>query len=155
MTLYDAVLLNDLKSIKKLMAEGDHLKIDSAWATRRDRWNTPFYDGWDLVGTRAALLALKRNNAEALTYLLQHGVDVNVRSGAGDALLLEACRDYSFEMIRLLVELSADVNVKHKFGGWTPVSVAEIQRTHVAKTKNKFDDSVSVAYYLRAHGATD
>jgi len=57
-----------------------------------------------------------KNDMDSLKYLLSKGIDINARGDGGDTMLINAARHGNEEMVKLLVENKADINVKTRRG---------------------------------------
>ena len=58
---------------------------------------------------------IKRNNIEKIKELI-NGADVNIQNEDGDTLLHYAINDENYEIVKLLLEHSANVNAKDYYG---------------------------------------
>jgi ankyrin repeat protein len=68
--------------------------------------------------------ATTAGNARKLKKLLTAGADVNARDSEGDTCLYLACRDGWLDVVKLLVEHGADVNLPIAYRGMLPLGVA-------------------------------
>src|SRR5215216_1981010 len=68
--------------------------------------------------------AARRGDAAALKAFLDKGVDVNSKTRYGATALSYACDKGHVEVVRLLIERGADVNVRDTFYGEVPLGWA-------------------------------
>lgn len=78
---------------------------------------------------------------EAMTLLIKNNSCVNAENAQGDALLLYACckcysrKEYPAEIVKILIDHGADINVQQKRNGRTPLHIAVIKsNTQLFKT---------------------
>ena len=67
--------------------------------------------------------ALANGHEELATLLVQHGADVNAKYGGGP-LLCDAARDGNTDSVKFLLDNGADVGIKAKSDGSTPLHLA-------------------------------
>jgi hypothetical protein len=69
----------------------------------------------DVSGT-GLLAACAKGDLRTVTWLLDHGVDADVRDENNNTALMVACRNCHGEVARLLLQRGADVNARDKYG---------------------------------------
>ncbi|HEV8051592.1 MAG TPA: ankyrin repeat domain-containing protein [Parachlamydiaceae bacterium] len=84
-------------------------------------------------GKETLLMAAKHGDADVITQLLKHGVDVNIRNSKGNSPLHFAAYHGNEEVIKVLLDNHADVNCINDLGE-TPVFLA-----YNYKNKNLYD----------------
>ena len=118
-----ACQVNDLEAVKILVNAG--AKIDL----------------FDNREENALIMATAHKQIETVRYLLAHGVEVNVDSPlSGESALFRALRSRSFDLLTLLIEAGANVNLPNR-GGDTPLMVASL------------GDDLEMVSFLRGKGA--
>jgi len=80
------------------------------------------------------IAAARKSNVEAVRDLLAKGADPNAKTPYGATPLFFACDRGSLEIVKILVERGADVNVKDTFYNSTAVGWA-VSKNHVAIVK--------------------
>ena len=80
------------------------------------------------------IAAARKSNAEAVRELLAKGADPNAKTPYGATPLFFACDRGSLEIVKMLVERGADVNVKDTFYNSSAVGWA-VSKNHVAIVK--------------------
>lgn len=80
------------------------------------------------------IVAARKSNVEAVKELLAKGADPNAKSPYGATPLFFACDRGSLEIVRMLVDRGADVNVQDSFYKSTAVGWA-VSKNHVAIVK--------------------
>jgi ankyrin repeat protein len=105
--LTQAVLRDDVRLVKQLLAQGDDL----------NRTNK--------AGYTPLMIAVSRTNLEIVTTLLAEGADVNVKSSDGwNALYLAALKDKP-TILRALLKQQPDLNIANA-NGLTPIMGAAL-----------------------------
>lgn len=98
-------------------------------------------------------IACERGNLELITYLVEHGADINAKTDPTKDILLSgyryndgttplhiACKSGRLEIIKYLAEHGAEINIINEHDE-TPLSIAQN------------DNHVEITEYLIAHGA--
>ena len=67
-------------------------------------------------GSSALMNAVLRQEWTTMSYLLQHGADINSTNAFGQTPLINVCMERNYDMARTLIELGADVNCVSKRG---------------------------------------
>jgi len=49
-------------------------------------------------------MAYKEGNSELVTYLIENGADINTKSDVGEPILMTACQNKDYEMVKYLIE---------------------------------------------------
>ncbi|XP_054717702.1 putative ankyrin repeat protein RF_0381 [Uloborus diversus] len=117
---HQAVRSNNLEKVKKLLSEGVH----------------PDEPNWINNGRPALLEATYQGNVDMVEILLNADADPNIQNMLGETALHNAFhpKTFSKELVVLLLEHGADVNVREKLNGYTPVHmVVKLCASHVSK----------------------
>ena len=91
--------------------------------------------------------AARRGDAAAVKKLLDEGVDPNTKFRYGVTALTYACDHGHLEVVKVLVERGADLNVKDTFYGSTPLGLA------ITPAQKKRPEHTEIAKLLIAKGA--
>jgi ankyrin repeat protein len=106
--LYMAVLENNLKNVKELIAAGADINKG-----RTDNGTNPLY------------LASKRGNLEIVKLLIATGADINkARTDVGETPLFIACEFGHLGIVQALIAAGADINKARTDNGNTPLFIA-------------------------------
>lgn len=105
--VHSAAASGDMERLRELIEEGGY-DVDEA----ADDGTTPL------------IAAVSANQTEATGYLLQKGAQRDLVSNSGMAPMHVAATLNLTAIIELLVESNADIDVKHKFAGSTPLHFA-------------------------------
>jgi uncharacterized protein len=104
--LIDALLTEDLTLLIELLEAGCDVNAQ------------------DEEGRTALIQATIYNNVEAVQILIEHGANVNTRDFfGGNAALHFAAKNYSIELLQLLLKNKAEIDIKD-INGYTPLSKA-------------------------------
>jgi ankyrin repeat protein len=104
--LFDALLTEDLTLLTELLEAGCDVNAQ------------------DEEGRTALIQATIYNNVEVVQILIEHGANVNTKDFFnGNAALHFAARNYSLELLLLLLKHKAEVDIKN-INGNTPLSIA-------------------------------
>ncbi len=118
-----ACQLGDLEAVKILVKGGADINL------------------FDTSDENALIKATMNNQIEIVRYLLAHGVKVNINSPVSrDSALFRALRYRNFDMLTLLIQSGANVNLPNK-GGETPLMVASL------------GDDLEMVNFLKTRGA--
>lgn len=86
------------------------------------------------------------DSVKVVKYLVNHGANINAKNSCGATPLLEAAKYMNLELVKCLVELGADVNVKEKSEGFIP-EIEGFTPLHYAAL------DMELVKYLVEHGA--
>ena len=129
--LVKGCLTGDLKLVKTALGSG--ASINETWGT-----NLPLY------------YAAGKNQVEAVRFLLTSGADINGRSGVAQrSALHEAALRGHFDVVRMLVEARASINIRNTHGR-SPLYYVTSPPFPLTKPAN----AEVIAKYLIAHGGT-
>ncbi len=107
-----ACQLGDLEAVKILVKGGADVNL------------------FDTGEENPLIMATASAQKEIVSYLLGHGSKVNLNSPlSGDSALFRAQRRRSFDMLTLLIQGGADVNLANQ-GGDTPLMIASLDNDH-------------------------
>ena len=81
-----------------------------------------YHPGWL---TTPLFWAIRRGDADLVTFLLDHGADIEDRADEGESPLMIAARDGQHEIVRLLIDRGAKVRYRTD-KGWDALSYAEL-----------------------------
>jgi hypothetical protein len=73
-------------------------------------------DDFDKSGYCPMHCAAQKGSNHSITFLIEHGSSVDVRSTYGDTALMHACKENKLESISLLFGLGADVSASNRAG---------------------------------------
>ena len=104
--LHVAAGSNDLKGLKKLLAQG--LEVDQR-------------DGW---GGTALLFAASGGKTETLTYLLKKGADSSISDKLGFTLIHAAAVSGNEKILQRVLDMNPEINPRHQQHGSTPLDWA-------------------------------
>lgn len=70
----------------------------------------------DSKGLSAMHLAAERGATDAVEYLFDQGVDINIRSSYGNTPLMLACKENKVETVALILDLGGNISFENKTG---------------------------------------
>ena len=122
-SLHEAATMGDMSKIRQLVKDG--VRIDAG----NEYWgNSPLHcaaEGrgpLDEEGSHAAGLVTPTGHPDVVKFLLEHGVDVNIRDRDGQTPLYWAVANHNnVEVVRLLLEKGANPNISDGHTGSTPL----------------------------------
>ena len=131
------------KLLAKGCIEGNLSLVKTALANGADV-NEPWFSNLPLYW------AANENQIEVVKFLLDAGANIDGRSGvANRSALHEAALDGNFDLVRVLVEAKANVNIRNTHRR-TPLYYVTSPPAPLSKPHN----AKSIAEYLIAHGGT-
>jgi ankyrin repeat protein len=120
--IHEAATAGDLPKVKQLVAQDRRLVAAKDWSNL-----TPLH------------LAVLHKHTDVVTFLVDHGADVNSRTSDGITPLHEAAQIGDLDLVKLLLSRGANVRAVDSTG-WTPVDRAEKwQHPEVADFLRKTD----------------
>lgn len=84
--------------------------------------------------------AAQGGKEKSVRWLLRHGADVNFHPTAGTTALYTAAIHHHLNIVKILIEAKAKININQKFNGWTALMAAA------------FDDEIEIFNFLLANG---
>ena len=104
--LHSAAEQNSVDRVQRLVEEGQPI------------------DQRNHLGETPLMIATQEGNFETVTYLVEHGADVNAaKPGGGETPLRFAIDNNDYRMVEYFIEHGADVDQANQFG-WTPFMTA-------------------------------
>jgi ankyrin repeat protein len=154
--VYAAVVTHDHKTLQSLLDHGDSPNGASrlqgmplTWACRLGDLEAiesllkhgAEIDLYDPTDENALFAATRWSHPEIVRYLLAQGAEVNARRMSnGETALYEALRNRSFDILTLLTQSGADVNLPNRSGD-SPLMIASLE------------DDIEIIEFLKAKGA--
>ncbi len=144
-TLIDAVLVDDLRQLESLLADGfnpnsadDHGLTALMVAAGRGKLglvklllskgadvNTQNYAGkWPMGGKTALMFAASEGHLATVNEILLAGSTLDTQDADGETALMKAASNGHFEVVKLLLSAGADVRIENK-NGETALAQAE------------------------------
>ena len=98
MTLFDAVIYNDIKGVREALKNGVDVNAENTW------------------GDTALTLAAWNGRTEITRLLIDEGADVNAENSEGDTALHLAAMNRRTDMVKMFLADGADPTIKNKDG---------------------------------------
>lgn len=94
--------------------------------TRLDQAKLLIDSGIQLISSDNQLIhkSVIDNNFKLVSFLIQHGANLNIPNTEGNTTLYEATKQGNIPLIKLLAENKADINKGNTNDGWAPIHIA-------------------------------
>lgn len=129
---HQVVVCNPLNTLfNRSIENGDEQGMQVVLKTMQDRFNI---NGFDENGATALHLAARKKNERCMKYLFLHGANPNISDGFDMTPMHYAAQANDIETMTLLITSGADLNIKRKIDGLTPLMAALKANKHEAIT---------------------